>query len=105
MLQMLLKQHNLALTTVTGIPMKVKNCISKRKSRSENLFFQEDVASRSSLNYDVDIVHPAEVHDSLRERAPLKYWRQIKDDVETIVLKWSAFSYDPESKFYLQTKV
>jgi hypothetical protein len=57
------------------------------------------------LNYDVDIVHPAEVHDSLRERAPLKYWRQTKDDVETIVLKWSAFSYDPESKFYLQTKV
>jgi hypothetical protein len=34
------------------------------------------------LNYDVDIVHPAEVHDSLRERAPLKYWRQTKDDVE-----------------------
>ncbi|UJR13488.1 hypothetical protein I4U23_000502 [Adineta vaga] len=81
MLQMLLKQHNLALTTVTGIPMK------------------EDVASRSSLNYDVDIVHPAEVHDGLRERAPLKYWRQIKDDVETIVLKWSAFSYDPENYY------
>ncbi|CAF3825652.1 unnamed protein product [Rotaria sp. Silwood1] len=81
MLQMLLKQHYLALTTVTGIPMK------------------EDVASRSSLNYDVDIVHPAEVHHSLRERAPLKYWRQIKDDVETIVLKWSAFSYDPENYY------
>ncbi|CAF1061870.1 unnamed protein product [Rotaria sordida] len=81
MLQILLKQHNLALTTVTGIPMK------------------EDVASRSSLNYDVDIVHPAEVHHSLRERAPLKYWRQIKDDVETIVLKWSAFSYDPENYY------
>ncbi|CAF1205087.1 unnamed protein product [Adineta steineri] len=81
MLQMLLKQHNLALTTVTGIPMK------------------EDVASRSSLIYDVDIVHPAEVHDSLRERAPLKYWRQIKEDVETIVLKWSAFSYDPENYY------
>lgn len=58
---------------------------------------KEDVASRSSLNYDVDIVHPAEVHDSLRERAPLKYWRQIKDDVETIVLKWSTFCYDPDS--------
>ena len=28
----------------------------------------------------------------------MKYWRQIKDDVETIVLKWSATSYDPESK-------
>lgn len=81
MLQILLKQHHLALTTVTGIPMK------------------EDVASRSSLNYDVDIVHPAEVHDSLRERAPLKYWRQIKDDVETIVLKWSNFCYDPDNYY------
>jgi hypothetical protein len=59
------------------------------------------VASRSSLNYDVDIVHPAEVHDSLRERAPLKYWRQIRNDVSTIVLKWSSFSYDPESKSML----
>ena len=61
------------------------------------------MASRSSLNYDVDIVHPAEVHDSLRERAPLKYWRQIKEDVETIVLKWSAFSYDPESKLFYKS--
>lgn len=52
----------------------------------------------------MDIVHPAEVHDSLRERAPLKYWRQIKDDVETIVLKWSTFSYDPESKFLSENK-
>ncbi|CAF1380134.1 unnamed protein product, partial [Didymodactylos carnosus] len=80
-LQMILAQHNLALTTVTGIPMK------------------EDVASRSSLNYDVDIVHPAEVHDILRDMGALKYWRQIKDDVETIVLKWSAFSYDPENYY------
>ena len=98
MLQMLLKQHNLALTTVTGIPMKVKIFI-EIFCGILFLCFQEDVASRSSLNYDVDIVHPAEVHDSLRERAPLKYWRQTKDDVETIVLKWSAFSYDPESQF------
>lgn len=71
--------------------------------RRDSSRLQEDVASRSSLNYDVDIVHPAEIHDSLRERAPLKYWRQIKDDVETIVLKWSSFSYDPESESSLLT--
>lgn len=29
-LQMLLKQHNLALTTVTGIPMKVKYFFEKK---------------------------------------------------------------------------
>lgn len=62
------------------------------------------MASRSSLNYDVDIVHPAEVHHNLRERAPLKYWQQIKDDIETIVLKWSSFSYDPDSKNPIQLK-
>ena len=60
------------------------------------------MASQSSLNYDVDIVHPAEVHQNLRERAPLKYWRQTKDDIETVMLKWSAFSYDPESKFFYE---
>lgn len=71
---------------------------------------KEDVASRSSLNYDVDIIHPAEVHQILDERAPLKYWRQIKDDVQTIVLKWSSLSYDSESKnllfnFFLKYKI
>lgn len=31
MLQMLLKQHNLALTTVTGIPMKVNKKFDLKK--------------------------------------------------------------------------
>jgi hypothetical protein len=35
MLQMLLKQHNLALTTVTGIPMKVKFFVKKDFSNIE----------------------------------------------------------------------
>lgn len=74
-----------------------------QRTRIERFFIrtqtelQEDVASKASLNYDVDIIHSAEVHQTLRERAPIASWRQVKDEIETIVLKWSAFSYDPES--------
>jgi hypothetical protein len=72
MLSLALKQYNLSSTTVTGIPMK------------------EEQNASSSANYDVEIVHPEEVHQDMVRSGVADALKVPKEGCEytTIPLKW-----------------
>lgn len=72
MLSLALKQFNLSSTTVTGIPMK------------------EEQNASSSANYDVEIVHPEEVHQEMVRSGVADSLKVPKEGCEytTIPLKW-----------------
>lgn len=72
MLSLALKQYDLSSTTVTGIPMK------------------EEQNASSSANYDVEIVHPKEVHQDMIRSGVADSLKVPKEGCEysTIPLKW-----------------
>lgn len=72
MISLVLKHYSLASTTVTGIPMK------------------EEQNASSSANYDVEIVHPKDVHVDLYKSGLAETIKTPKEgcEYETIPLKW-----------------
>ncbi|RNA00228.1 Asunder -like protein [Brachionus plicatilis] len=71
LIQLAQKFYNLAVTSVTNIPMK------------------EELNANSSANYDVDILHHKSLHDQLKISGLLKNCLVSKDGVNTVCLKWS----------------
>lgn len=71
MIHLAKKFYELSVTSVTNIPMK------------------EELNANSSANYDVDILHPACLHDQLKMYGLLKHCVVQKEGLDTVCLRWS----------------